>query len=95
LLGERVFAHVESVIAALDDLADALVRLDAGLDACDDETLTASLRRLAGLQSAFQAVWLRGVALAEQRSLHRGSGARDTASWVADIAGERRGAEPS
>ena len=89
---EHMFDNVCSVIAALDDLADAIGRLDAGLDVCDDETLTASVRRLAGLQSAFQAVWLRAVALAEQRSLYRGSGARDTASWVAAIAGERRGA---
>jgi hypothetical protein len=44
-----------AVDAALDDLADALHRLDATLDACDDETLARSVRRLAALQTMFQA----------------------------------------
>jgi hypothetical protein len=80
-----------AVDAALDDLADALHRLDATLDACDDETLARSVRRLAALQTMFQALWLRTIRLADERALHRRDGARDTASWVAGLAGERRG----
>jgi hypothetical protein len=79
------------VLAALADLTDALRRLEAGVDACDDETLTCSVRRLAALQTTFQALWLRTIRLADERALHRRDGARDTASWVAGLAGERRG----
>jgi hypothetical protein len=78
--------------AALDHLAEALHRVDAGLDACEDEPLAEVVRRLAELQTRFQAVWLRALGLAEQRSLHRAEGARDAASWVASLTGERRGA---
>ncbi len=61
------------MFAALDDLADALGRLDAALDGCDDVTLAAGARRLAALHTRFEAVWLRTIALAEQRGLPRRS----------------------
>ncbi len=79
------------MFAALDDLADALGRLDTALDGCDDTDLAAGARRLAVLHTRFEAVWLRTIALAEQRGLHRSGDARDTATWLAGIAGQRRG----
>ncbi len=79
------------MLTAFADAADALDRVDAGLDACDDETLACSVRQLAALQTAFQALWLRSIRLADERGLHRRDGARDTASWIAGLAGERRG----
>jgi Domain of unknown function (DUF222) len=87
-----MFDSVPDVLTSLDDLADALRRVGADLDACDADALTSSIRRLANLQTMFQALWLRAIGLAEERSLHRQDGARDVATWLADVAGERRGA---
>ena len=79
------------MVPELEAVAEALRHVDAGLDACDDETLTEAVHRLAELQTTFHALWLRAVGLADQRSLHRAEGARDTATWIAALAGERRG----
>ena len=64
-----MFVYDTGVLSALAHLADALHRLDAELDACDDETLACSVRRLAALQTTFQAVWLRTIRLADERAL--------------------------
>jgi hypothetical protein len=48
--------------------------------------LAGSIRRLATLQTTFQALWLHAIGLAEQRSLHRQDGGRDVASWLAEVA---------
>jgi hypothetical protein len=80
------------VLAALEDLAAAIQRSDDGLDGCDDEVLAVAMERLAELRITLDALWLRAVGIAGQRSLHRHHGARDTAAWVAGLAGERPGA---
>jgi Domain of unknown function (DUF222) len=87
-----MFDRVLDVLASLDDLADALRRVGTDLDACDADVLAGSIRRLATLQTTFQALWLHAIGLAEERSLHRQDGARDVATWLAELAGERRGA---
>jgi hypothetical protein len=78
------------VFVSLDDLAAVLERLSVDVDACDDTNLALSLRRLAGLRSRLEAVWLAAVGRAADRGL-RPVGFRDTATWVASLAGERRG----
>jgi Domain of unknown function (DUF222) len=79
------------MLAELDDLTTAVAALRGELDLLDDPTLEAAVRRLATLQTTVQAVWLTALRVAEERALHRRSGARDTATWAATVAGERRG----
>jgi hypothetical protein len=83
-------AVLTDVFAALDDVATALDRLRVELDGCDDATVALSLGRLAGLRTRLDAVWLQAVGRAADRGL-RPPGYRDTATWVASLAGERRG----
>jgi len=75
---------------ACSDLAAALDRLSVEVDGCDDTTLTMSLARLAGLRVRLEAVWLQAIGRAADRGL-RPAEFRDTATWVASLAGERRG----
>ena len=58
----------------------------------DDLDLEALVHQFAAFQTTVQAVWLSLLQAAEERALHRRSGARDTATWAAAVAGERRGA---
>ncbi len=80
------------MIAALDDLTATLAALPKEFDALDNDTLETAVHRLAMLQTTVQSVWLSALRLAEERALHRRTGARDTATWAAGVAGERRGA---
>ena len=47
------------------------------------------MERLAGLQTSLQALWLRGVAMAEERSLHRSHSFETSPPGSASLAGER------
>jgi hypothetical protein len=77
---------------AADDLTRALHGLAAELSAADDQALADGIGALARFRTACDALWLQLVDEAEQRGLHRRLGARDTASWLAGVVGERRGA---
>jgi hypothetical protein len=79
-------------MAAAEDLFDALGRLDAELSTADERALAAGLTELARFRTACDALWLSLVAEAARRGTHRRHGARDAATWIAEMAGERRGA---
>ena len=87
-----MFDSVHLVLAELDDLAAAIAALTDQLDALDDGMLEAVVHRVAGLQTRVQSLWLSALQVAEARQVHRRTGARNTATWAATIAGERRGA---
>jgi hypothetical protein len=69
--------------AALD--ADMLARL------CDND-LEAVVVELARVRQALDAAWLLALEAARGRALHLRRGARDTATWIASLTGDRRGA---
>jgi hypothetical protein len=69
--------------AALD--GDMLARL------CDNE-IEAAVVELARARQVLKAAWLRVVDTARVRQLHVRRGARDTATWIASLTGERKGA---
>jgi Domain of unknown function (DUF222) len=76
---------------AAEDLARALARFEAELSAADDQALTDGVTTLARFRVGCDALWLRLVGEVERRNLHRRHGARDAASWLADVAGDRKG----
>ena len=78
-------------MSAADDLLDALGRLEVELSCADDQALTDGLAALARFRIRSDAVWLKAVAEADRRGLHRRHGSRDAASWLAGLAGDRRG----
>ena len=49
------------------------------------------MAELATVRTRCDALWLQMVAAVEARGLHRAHGARDAASWIAGLAGERKG----
>lgn len=57
-----------------------------------DHELAEAIAALTALRAASDAVWMEHLAEAERRRLGRRQGARDTATWVAELAGERPGA---
>ena len=75
-----------------DDLLDALGRLEIELSCADDQALTDGLAALARFRIRSDAVWLKAMAEVDRRGLHRRHGSRDAASWLASLAGDRRGA---
>ena len=77
---------------AAEDLLEALGRLDAELSTANDEGLTDGVATLARVRVSCDALWLRVVGEVERRGLHRRHGVRDAASWLAGVAGERKGA---
>ncbi len=79
------------VLAELDDLTTLLRRLDALIDGCDDDTLASAVAELATVRTRCDALWLQMVAAVEARGLHRAHGARDAASWIAGLSGDRKG----
>ena len=78
-------------MSAADDLLDALCRLEIELSCADDQALTEGLAALARFRIRSDAVWLKAVAEVDRRGLHRRHGSRDAASWLAGLAGDRRG----
>jgi Domain of unknown function (DUF222) len=78
-------------MAAAEDLFDALAQLEAELSSADEEALAVGMVQLARFRTTCDALWLTLVAEVERRGTHRRQGARDVASWVASVAGERRG----
>ena len=78
-------------MAAAAELADALGRLEVELSTADDARLADGLAELARFRARCDALWLRVLAEVERRGTHRRHGARDAASWIAALAGERRG----
>ncbi len=76
---------------AAEDLLEALGRLDAELSTADDQGLADGVATLARVRVSCDALWLRLVGEVERRNLHRRHGARDAASWLADLAGDRKG----
>ena len=78
-------------MSAADDLLDALGRLEIELSCADDGALTDGLAALARFRIRSDAVWLKAVAEVDRRGLHRRHGSRDAASWLAGLAGDRRG----
>ena len=79
-------------MSAADDLLDALRRLEIELSCADDQALTDGLAALARFRITCDALWLKAVAEVDRRGLHRRHGCRDAASWLAGMAGDRRGA---
>jgi hypothetical protein len=79
-------------MSAADDLTDALGRLEIELSCADDQALTDGLAALARFRIRSDAVWLKAVAEVDRRGLHRRHGSLDAASWLAGLAGDRRGA---
>jgi hypothetical protein len=74
------------------DVAEAAAldaRTLAGL--CDNE-LEAIVVELAEARQVLEAAWLAALEAARSRSLHVRRGARDTATWIASLTGDRRGA---
>jgi hypothetical protein len=61
------------------------------LAALDDEALARQVASMLAIWPQLDAARLRGLAALHERGAFRGDGARDTASWVAWRAGERRG----
>jgi hypothetical protein len=78
-------------MSAAADLAGALARLECELSDADDHQLAAGMAELARFRAACDAVWLRAVAEVARRSLHRREGARDAASWLGGLCGDRKG----
>jgi hypothetical protein len=76
-------------IAALATEVDAL---RSGLRGHSDDELDMLVPAVAALRERVEAAWLDAVALADERALHRRHAERDTAAWLASVAGERRGA---
>ena len=79
------------VLAELDHLTTLLGRLDGLIDGCDDHSLAEGVAELATFRTRCDAVWLRVVAAVESRGLHRAHGARDAATWIAGLCGDRTG----
>ena len=86
-----MFDYLPAVLAELDHLTTLLGRVDGLIDGCDDPTLAEAVAELATFRSRCDALWLRVVAAAEGRGLHRAHGARDAATWIAGLAGDRKG----
>jgi Domain of unknown function (DUF222) len=78
-------------MSAATELAGALVRLECELSDADDHQLAVGLAELARFRAACDAVWLRAVAEVDRRALHRREGARDVATWLAGLSGDRKG----
>jgi len=79
-------------MSAAAELADALECLEVELFVADDGGLADGLAELARFRTRCDSLWLRLIAEVERRGTHRRHGARDAASWIAALAGERRGA---
>ena len=62
------------------------------LDGLSDDDYDALVTEVAALRAAVDGLWLRVVADAEERALHRRHQVRDTGTWLAAVAGERVGA---
>jgi hypothetical protein len=77
---------------AAEDLARALARFEAELSGADDQALADGVTVLARFRVGCDALWLRLVGEVERRGLHRRLGARDAATWLANVAGDRKGA---
>src|SRR5690349_16044096 len=80
-----------TIMTAAEELGVALARLEHELSTADDVGLADGLAQLARFRTRCEALWLQLVAEAERRGTHRRHGARDIASWIAAVAGERRG----
>jgi hypothetical protein len=65
--------------------------LSAALDTLDDRSLARLAESLVGWWPRLEAARLRVIAALDERQAYRVDGARDTASWLAWKAGDRRG----
>lgn len=75
--------------SAIDEVL-AMFSPDA-LAELDDQSLTARVASLLAIWPQLDSARLRGLAAVDERGAYRVDGARDTASWLAWKAGERRG----
>jgi hypothetical protein len=75
----------------LDEIIATLAGLHGQPRAVDDPTLVGAVHRMVAMRATLDALWLETVNEVERRGLATRAGARDTATWLAGIAGERVG----
>jgi hypothetical protein len=86
---ELVFATVPPMVLRVDVSQTAALDADTLAGLCDNE-LEAVVLELARVRQALDAAWMLALDAARRRQLHVRHGARDTATWIASVTGDRR-----